>query len=1055
MARGLEGVETTPVRTLVVGTSDWLRTVTAGLADESVTVTESVSTATELTDERIDTADCVLTDDRDVLAALDGTCPIVYAVDPAANESVAKLRADGATDVIATSTIQEPPLVAHRLRRALEFDSMRRETDSRVDWYQALIEQSSDLLVILDEAGEVTYVSPAVERVGGFDSARMRGAHMLDYVHPDDMQTVADTFEAVCEAKRGSTRTVEYTCRHADDTWYVHKAVLTNRLGDGTVDGIVASIRDITTYHRIEQELGKSFERVTDAFYALDADRRFTYVNDRTLELLDIDGSELLGRKVLDVFPEMEGSAFESAAIAAMDDQEPRTVETYFDPYGGWVEARIYPSPSGLSVYWRDVTERVEREQDLTKRTERLQTLVENVPVILFVLDENGTLTLSEGRGLENLGFDSEDVVGKSFFDVLEDYHEACADARTALEGEAVHSRRQISDRVLETWYRPITADDGDTVDRVIGIANDVTERVQYQEALNALHEATSHLLTVESKDEACEYIVNVATHVLELDSVVYRFDEQNNELEPAAAASALESALGPPPRLQPNDSITWESFVTGDAVVYDDVRSDSRVYDEGTAARSGLYVPLGEHGVLVALSTTVGEYDDETVELAQLFATAAEAALDRIGRTRRLHDREQELKQQNQHLERLNDANEVRQDLEQLLLLAESRAEIERGIPERLAELEACSLAWIGEPDPSGNRLQSRSHAGFERGYLDAVTVTTVDNSAAEPAGRAARTRTPVYVENVAESVHDGDWRGDALSRNFQSVFAVPLVYDGFLYGVLSIYGEKRDGFDETLRSMLRELGETIAYAIDAVKRKNALVGDNYTEVELEVAADATLCQLAAALERAVTYEGSTVRANGSQLVFAAVAGAADGSVAAIDETTLEGISGVSTIAEHEDDTLLQIQLTDPFLGSIADSHGARLREFVADESGGRAIVDVPDAVEVRDVLANITRSGPSVSMVARREQRTNDPETLDGPARNTLLETFTDRQREVVQTAYHGGFFEWPRQANGEEIAGSLDISPPAFHKHVRSAERKLFAALFEGTTGEKLTD
>ncbi|WP_226479099.1 PAS domain S-box protein [Natrinema amylolyticum] len=1046
MARGLEDAETTQVRALAVGSSEWIRTATAGLADESVTVTDSVSTVSDLSDERLDTADCVLTDDRDVLGVVDETYPVVYAVDPARNESIDDLRGD--PEVIAKTTIQEPRLLAQRLQRAVEFAAMQRSTTRQTEWYQTLIEHSSDLLLVVDANGEITYISPAVERVGGFDPDDLCGTDILEYVHPDDSQSVADSFDAICEADCGTTRTIEYTCRHSDGYWYVHEAVLTNRLEDGIVDGVVASIQDITEHHRIEQELDESFKRVTDAFYALDADWRFTYVNDRALEQLDVTRPDLLGQRILDVFPEMKGTVFQREAIEAMERQEPRTAEGYLERYDAWIEARIYPSPSGISVYWQDVTERVERERDLADRTERLQTLVENAPVVLFVLDDEGTFTLSEGRGLANLGFDSDEITGRSVFDVLADYPDARADARAALEGETVHSQRLLGDRVFEAWYRPISDENG-AIDRVIGVANDVTERVRYQEALNALHEATTHLLTVESKADACEYIVDVATDVLDIDSVLYRFDDRENELVPAAHSPALESTLGSPPRLRPNDGIAWETFVTGESAVYDDIGNEAALSDESTAARSGLYVPLGEHGVLVALSTDAGEYDEDTIELARLFAATAEAALDRIGRTRRLHDRERELERQNRNLERLNDANEVRQDIEQLLLLADSRTEIERGVPERLADLESCSLAWIGEPDPSGNELRSRSRAGSDRGYLDAVTVTTVDESAAEPTGRAARTRDPVYVDNVAESVHDGEWRGDALSRNFQSVYAVPLVYDGFLYGVLSIYGEERDAFDEALRSMLAELGETIAYAVDAVKRKNALVDDDYTEVELEVAADATLCRLADVLDGSLTYEGATRRADGSQIVFVAAEGPTDESVATIDHGTIDGIAAVSTIAEHDGETLLQVRLTEPFLGPIVETHGARLRAFGADPSGGRALIDVPDTAEVRDVLSDIARSGPAVSMVARREQPTEGPPALGGPARTALLERFTDRQREVVQTAYHGGFFEWPRRANGEEIASSLDISAPAFHKHVRSAERKLFAALFDGAT------
>ncbi|ELY63939.1 PAS domain S-box protein [Natrinema versiforme] len=1045
MARGLEDGKTTPVRALAVGSSEWLRTAMAGLADESVTVTDSVATAAAVTDDQFEAANCLLTDDPEAVAAVDEAYPIVYAVDPARTESIDRLPGD--PDVIAKTTIQEPRLLAQRLRRAVAFAAMQQTVDRRTERFQTLLEHSSDVVLVADSDGEITHAGPAGERVGGVDADGLCGSHIRDHVHSDDVQAVTNAFAAVRAAEYGTSRTVEYACRHADGEEYVHEATLTNRLGDDAIDGVVASIRDITEYNRIERELSASFKRVTDAFYALDADWRFTYVNDRALEQLDFDRSDILGRYILDVFPEMTGTVFQHEAIEAMASQESRTAEGYYERYDAWIEATIYPSPSGISVYWRDVTERIERERNLTERTERLQALVENAPVVLFALDDEGTFTLSEGRGLANLGFDPEDVVGNSVADLLEDYPEARADAETALEGETVDSRRRLGDRVFETWYRPIT-DDEETVDRVIGVATDVTERVQYQEALNAVHEASRHLLTVDSKADAFEYVVDIAADVLDLDGAVYRFDDRENELVPAAWSPALESAFGSPPRLQPNDGIVWEAFVDGESVVADDIGGAVGVYDEPTVARSGLCVPLGEHGVFVALSANSGGYDDETVELAQLFAATAEAALDRIGRTRRLRERERELEQQNRHLERLNEANEVRQAIEQHLLLAGSRAEIEREVPDLLADLEACSFAWIGEPDPSGNRLEPRASAGLDRGYLDAVTVTAVDESAAEPAGRAARTRAPVAVDNVADAVHDGEWRGDALSRNFQSVYAVPLVYDGFLYGVLSLYGEEREAFDETFRSTVAELGETIAYAIDAVKRKNALVGDEYTEVELEVAADAALCRLAAVLDEPVTYEGTTVRADGSRVAFVAVEDPVDDPSETVDCSAIDGIGAVSMIAEHEGETVLQVRLTDPFLGSIADSRGARLREFAADESGGRAIVDVPEAAEIRAVLSAITRNGPSVSMVARREQRPDEPSALGGPARTALLDRFTDRQREVVQTAYHGGFFEWPRRATGEEIAASLEISPPAFHKHVRSAERKLFAALFEGT-------
>lgn len=575
-----------------------------------------------------------------------------------------------------------------------------------------------------------------------------------------------------------------------------------------------------------------------------------------------------------------------------------------------------------------------------------------------------------------------------------------------------------------------------------------LTDQHRYRAALDALSDATSHVLAVDSETAACESLIDIVADVLEIDGVVYRFDDRATELRPVAHSAAYESTVGSPAAVEPNGSSIWETFVTGDPSTADDIATSPAAPD-ATAAQSGLAVSLGEHGVFVAVSSAPDADVSGAIELVKPFVAATETALDRIGQRQRRHDCERDLERQTRRLERLDAALETRRDVEQSLLTADSRTELERGVLARLTKCDACSLAWFGEPDANGNSLEPRAHAGHDRGYLDAVPVPTVDESTAEPAGRAARAKAPVYVENVAASVHDGAWRGEALSRNVLCVYAVPLVYDGFLYGVLSIYGDQRDAFDEPFRSMLADLSETIAYAIDAVTRTHALSDVGRTEVELEVAADATLCRLAAFLDERVRYAGVTTRDDETQVVFAAV----DGPLETEAHAPVDGISQVVTVAEHEDETVLQLRLTEPSLGAITDAHGAQLREFVADTTGGRARIDIPDAVDVRDLIAGLSQNGPDVSMVARRAVATDSCSMAANHARSAVLETVTDRQREVIQTAYHGGFFEWPRHANGEEIADSLEISSPAFHKHVRAVERKLFAVLFEGATASEV--
>jgi HTH-type transcriptional regulator, bacterioopsin transcriptional activator and related proteins len=1041
MDAGLEVAGGRPVRVLVVGADPWAETVTTALEDRSG-FRAVAGEDPDLAPEQPDAVDCVLTNDRTAVREIDDQTPLVYVADDVLETDVEGLLADGATDVVGARASERPALLERRLRLAAGDSPDRAPIGDDEAWYRSLLECSSDLLLVFDPSGRLAYASPGFERVTGLETPELGRDRLFEGIHPEDRAAVDDSVDAVRSDRPGETRTVSYRYR-GEDGWRVHEAVLTNLLEDPVV-GVVASIRDATRSHRAERELSESFERVSDAFYALDTDWRFTYVNGRAEELLGRSRSELLGADVRELFPHGFHSELFDRFADAMERQERVSWEHYSETLEVWMEIHAYPSETGLSVYFRDITDRIEREQELAERTERLRMVVENAPVIHYVIDAEGTVTLSEGRGLENVGFESTEAIGESFFELFEEYPAIRADARAALEGVAVHGQRRVLDRVFESWYRPIV-EDGE-VTRVIGVAIDVTERVQYRDALSALHEATSHLLTVDSKDDACEYIVAVADDVLDLDSIVFRFDEQHNELSPAAYSSDLEQAIGAPPRFEPDEGITWETFVTGTPSVFEDVRESELVYDESTDVRSGLYIPLGEHGVFAAVSTVADQYDEDTVELVKLFATTAKAALDRIGRTRRLHDSEQELKRQNRYLERVNESKQVRQDIEEHLLRADSREAIERDVCTTLAGTEYCSFAWIGEPDPSGSRIRPRSHAGLERGYLEAVTATAVDDSAAEPAGRAVRTRRPVAVGNVADSVGDGSWRTDALSRSFQSVISVPLVYDGHLYGVLSAYGDDPNAFDDPFESMLADLGDSIAYTIDAVKRKNALLEERVTEVELELGADSSLCRFADRLDRRVAFEGATLQDDDSALAFVSLEPPIDGE--GID-ASVDGIDDPVVLTDSDRQTLVQLRVTGPFLGRIVADHGATLRELVSDDSGHRAVVDLPAGVELRTVLADINRRGLSASMVARRDRPSGDGASLGGPARKAILDQLTSRQQEVVRTAYHSGFFEWPRRTTGEAVADSLSISPPAFHKHVRSVERKLLATLFEGAT------
>ena len=117
--------------------------------------------------------------------------------------------------------------------------------------------------------------------------------------------------------------------------------------------------------------------RITDAVFALDEEWRFTFCNERAERILERSEDELLGEVVWAEFPDAVASTFQREYERAMDRQEPVTFEEFYEPLDAWLEVRAYPSESGLTVYFRDVTERVRKETQLRERERALRDAYE------------------------------------------------------------------------------------------------------------------------------------------------------------------------------------------------------------------------------------------------------------------------------------------------------------------------------------------------------------------------------------------------------------------------------------------------------------------------------------------------------------------------------------------------------------------------------------------------------------------------------------------------------------------------------------------------------
>jgi diguanylate cyclase (GGDEF)-like protein/PAS domain S-box-containing protein len=122
--------------------------------------------------------------------------------------------------------------------------------------FRSLVQNTSDLIAILDSAGRVGYASPAVQSVWGQAPEQVRGTSVLDLVHPEERAT-AEAYFGNLLAQPSSTLTTELRLRHSDRSWRDFEVMATNLLHNSAVEGIVATCRDITERKAFERELSR------------------------------------------------------------------------------------------------------------------------------------------------------------------------------------------------------------------------------------------------------------------------------------------------------------------------------------------------------------------------------------------------------------------------------------------------------------------------------------------------------------------------------------------------------------------------------------------------------------------------------------------------------------------------------------------------------------------------------------------------------------------------------------------------------------------------------
>ena len=261
------------------------------------------------------------------------------------------------------------------------------------EYYQSLVENAQDAIVIMNSDATIRYESPSMERMTGRKIKDRIGKNPFEFLHPDDTTKVMEALRQLLENKIPTAHT-ELRLQHKDGTWRTFEVVGNNLLDNPAVTGIVLNLHDVTERKRAEEALRESeeklrvmFESTSEGIAVTDLKGKILDVNDAILRMSGLSREELVGQEGFALMPREDAkgiigqgkNAIKSETGKAKMSQEitPTYGRSYDVDLSMGVLRDSSGEPTGFVAIVRDVTERKRTEEELRRHREHLEELVE------------------------------------------------------------------------------------------------------------------------------------------------------------------------------------------------------------------------------------------------------------------------------------------------------------------------------------------------------------------------------------------------------------------------------------------------------------------------------------------------------------------------------------------------------------------------------------------------------------------------------------------------------------------------------------------------------
>ena len=294
--------------------------------------------------------------------------------------------------------------VIFNLRDVTEQKRTEQRIIAREKRFRSLIENSFDIIILMNEQFQVSYRSPSAERITGRTDSEVIGTDPREFIHPDDRKSITAGIERLLKNPASSEYAIfRFVYPKGGFIWL--EGYATNLLMDENVRSIVFNYRDVTARVLAEEKTRASEERyretmdnMIEGVQIIGFDWKYKYVNNAVTGLSHYSKAELLEGSLFDLYPGFRDTEIFKALSTCFEDRLPSQIETKFvlpDGYELWLQLSIQPVPEGVFVLSLDITEKTKSTVALKEEQRKLELIAASSPGLIysFQMKPDGSLS--------------------------------------------------------------------------------------------------------------------------------------------------------------------------------------------------------------------------------------------------------------------------------------------------------------------------------------------------------------------------------------------------------------------------------------------------------------------------------------------------------------------------------------------------------------------------------------------------------------------------------------------------------------------------------------